>query len=385
MRAILNIAWISLKRLATDKTAAIWMLVVPIVYIFIFGTAFQQQGQPGTPKSHLSVLNQDKGLLSDRLLSNLGVEHLIVDTLTSWPQESFPIRTLVIPDSFTSRLFARQPVTLELRKKADTNPDAELSATLAVRKAYGRLLADLSEWSQSDADSISSVFDIIDNRSPLIQVKTERAGRLKTIPSGFNHQTPATLVMFTMLVLFIYGGTQLLDDKLSGTLRRLQTAPVGFAHLFIGKSLGVVLIGWIQMIILLAAGKVLFKTYYGDAPLALAVLILVFGISVGAIALCIGFLFNTEDKLIGISITSALLLSALGGCWFPLEIAPAWMNQLALFLPSGLAMKAFHRLISYGDGLAGIYPYLIGLLLLAFLFIFLLRWLWYRQLSKSAD
>ncbi len=113
MRAILNIAWISLKRLATDKTAAIWMLVVPIVYIFIFGTAFQQQGQPGTPKSHLSVLNQDKGLLSDRLLSNLGVEHLIVDTLTSWPQESFPIRTLVIPDSFTRRLFARQPVPLE--------------------------------------------------------------------------------------------------------------------------------------------------------------------------------------------------------------------------------------------------------------------------------
>jgi hypothetical protein len=39
------------------------------------------------------------------------------------------------------------------------------------------------------------------------------------------------------------------------------------------------------------------------------------------------------------------------------------MQTIALFLPSGLAMAGFHRLMAYGYGLQEILPYLGGLAL----------------------
>jgi ABC-type multidrug transport system permease subunit len=44
-----------------------------------------------------------------------------------------------------------------------------------------------------------------------------------------------------------------------------------------------------------------------------------------------------------------MILAALGGCWWPIEIAPAWMQSLALALPTGWCMDALHKLVSFGE------------------------------------
>jgi ABC-2 type transport system permease protein len=47
-------------------------------------------------------------------------------------------------------------------------------------------------------------------------------------------------------------------------------------------------------------------------------------------------------------------LAGLGGAMWPIEIVPAWMQQLALFLPSGWAMRGFHDIVTRGLGLQDI-------------------------------
>ena len=47
-------------------------------------------------------------------------------------------------------------------------------------------------------------------------------------------------------------------------------------------------------------------------------------------------------------------MSALGGCWWPLEIVPDTFKTLAHLVPAGWAMDAFHRLISFGGSTADI-------------------------------
>lgn len=42
------------------------------------------------------------------------------------------------------------------------------------------------------------------------------------------------------------------------------------------------------------------------------------------------------------------VLAALGGCWWPIEVTPAWMQSLAGFLPTGIAMDALRRLVNFG-------------------------------------
>ena len=56
------------------------------------------------------------------------------------------------------------------------------------------------------------------------------------------------------------------------------------------------------------------------------------------------------------------VLAALGGCWWPIEITPAWMQKLALALPTGWAMDAMHKLVNFGDGAAAALPHVAVML-----------------------
>jgi ABC-type multidrug transport system permease subunit len=51
----------------------------------------------------------------------------------------------------------------------------------------------------------------------------------------------------------------------------------------------------------------------------------------------------------------------LGGCWWPIEITPQWMQKLQLFLPTGWAMDALHKLISFASGPSSVLPHVVGM------------------------
>ena len=153
--------------------------------------------------------------------------------------------------------------------------------------------------------------------------------------------------------------------------RRIQVGPVHFHELFFGKLLYVALVGLTQMGLLLIIGHFVFGVYYGSSPVSLALLVIIFALAVGSIGLCLGFLIKNDEKLLGIALTAGLGMAALSGCWWPLEVTPVWMQQLANFFPSGLALKAFHQLISYKRGFEAIWPYILGLTAFAAVFMIL--------------
>jgi ABC-type multidrug transport system permease subunit len=58
-----------------------------------------------------------------------------------------------------------------------------------------------------------------------------------------------------------------------------------------------------------------------------------------------------------VGILTTMVLAALGGCWWPIEITPDWMQTLARLLPTGWAMDAMHKLINFGDPAASALPH----------------------------
>ena len=370
MSAVRIIATHSLRILFKDKSALIWMVLMPLLYIFVFGNAFRGESDPSRTRAYLAVYNQDDGYLSRRLFRSLLSENLQIDTLQTLPKKP-PLRLLTIPDTFTVRLLKGQSVRLSLAIQSDANVAGGMTAEIAVRRAYFRLLADLAELGVTGDSLTLTNLQKLDGRTPLIRVHKEYAGRYKKIPSGFYQQIPANVVMFTMLVLFLYAGHSLVEEKKFGLLRRMRVAPVSMTQIYLGKLVGVTLVGLVQVGILLFFGRFLFSVHYGNAPFALLLLVFAFTIAIASIAISLGMAIRNEEKMTGIAIILALALSALSGCWFPLEIAPRWMNVFANFLPSGLAIKGFHTIISYGYGLNAILPYLAGLILYAAFFIFL--------------
>jgi ABC-type multidrug transport system permease subunit len=101
---------------------------------------------------------------------------------------------------------------------------------------------------------------------------------------------------------------------------------------------------------------------------AVLLLLLTWAGLVASLAILLGNLARTEGQAIGLGVISANVLAALGGCWWPIEITPDWMQRLALFLPTGWAMDAMHQLAIFQNGAASALPHVAGMLLAGLLF-----------------
>ena len=343
------------------------MLLVPMLYIFIFGSAFRFESDPSKNKAYLGVLDKDGGFLSHLLIAGIQSQNILIDTLAEEPKEP-PTRMLIIPDSFTVRSLKGEETTLEIVKQQGSNVEAEMAAKMAVRKSYMRLIADLVELKINDQPIDAAHIERLENREPLIKVSSRYAGKHKIIPGGFNQQVPANIVMFTLLIIFLAVGGMIIDEKRSGIIRRINVAPVSFGQLYAGKLAGATLIGVAQIGLLALIGRFVFGVYYGPSPPAFLLLALLFAASVAAIGLTLGMVVQSEEKIIAIGILLAITMSAISGCWWPVEISPPWMATIASLLPSGIALSGFHQLISYGRGVAAILPHLVKLALYTLVF-----------------
>lgn len=176
------------------------------------------------------------------------------------------------------------------------------------------------------------------------------AGKRQKIPSGYDQSAPGVMVMFTLLVLLTTGAVTLVIERRQGLLRRLAATPISSGAIVSGKWASRLILGMVQVAFALAAGALLFKVDWGPSlPTVLLVL-------AGWSALCasagmlLGNLVKSEGQAIGIGVLSANLLAAFGGCWWPVEITPRWMQALAGALPTGWAMDALHQLVNFQAG-----------------------------------
>jgi ABC-type multidrug transport system permease subunit len=81
-----------------------------------------------------------------------------------------------------------------------------------------------------------------------------------------------------------------------------------------------------------------------------------------SLGVLLGSVARTEGQAVGLGVLSANILAALGGCWWPIEVTPMWMQGFARFLPTGAAMDALHQLVSFGSPATAALPHTIALL-----------------------
>ena len=77
--------------------------------------------------------------------------------------------------------------------------------------------------------------------------------------------------------------------------------------------------------------------------------LLIFAWVAGSLGVLAGSLVASEERVAGVCVLSSLLMAALGGCWWPLEVGPPIVKVIALCLPTGWALAALHQLISFGS------------------------------------
>lgn len=168
--------------------------------------------------------------------------------------------------------------------------------------------------------------------------------------AGASHAFSSMAVM--MLLFSVAGaGGALQQERTEGTLTRLQLTPAAGSAVLIGKLISIGLIALAQLVVLFAFGAVVFGVPVLAAPGTLAVISLAWVFLAVGFGLTLAVLCSSAKQVEGLSTLVILVMSAVGGAWFPREITPAWFRTVGGLTPVGWAMDAFHGVLWYGKGL----------------------------------
>jgi len=274
-------------------------------------------------------------------------------------------RSLRLPPGFTARVLAGEPVkvTLTLAEEGLGGDYDRFRVTRAVYTLLAELIVLAKDGSLPQAEALAE----LDRRPRSLTLALESAGPRRSPPRGFEQAVPGTMVMFLLLSMLTSGGVWLVIERHQGILARLAATPMSRGTIVAGKCAARWVLGLLQMAFAMLVGAVFFGVRWGPNWHFIVLLLAFYAGLWAMVGILLGSLARTEQQVIGLGVIAANVLAALGGCWWPLEITPLWAQKLALLLPTGWAMDALHKLVSFGEPARTILPHLAATLVAALL------------------
>ena len=348
----LRILFGDLRRVAKDRWALVWLFIMPLVMAYVFGSAMRGGGPQAT---WIPVIDLNCHPLSALFIEQLRTEGYYIEVKPAADQLELKAKWpygIVIPANFGEDILQGHQVSIPLVKgSAAPEKILEVQSRLLhaiVRFTKGLALADVSHhaWDSSSEMKLKAAL----SRPQLLAVAQRSYHTLRPPPSGFSQSLPGMLVMFVVQMVLTYGGVSLVTDRLGGQLRRVLAAPVGPLEAYSSKVLARMVLGFLQALVLLAAGAVLFKLPLGDHPVFLLPVVLCLAAVAGSMSLVAGVLCRTEKQVILVAIFGTMALSALGGCWWPIEIVPDAFKTMAHCIPTYWAIHGLQSVLYFGRG-----------------------------------
>ena len=371
MKNIFFIAQSDVRAQLRQGSTLLWVFIMPPIFFYFIGTVTGgfTAGTSGGQATPLTIIAENPGFLKNQLDLRLAANDFApewVETLDASDEISRPVRTLTFDDDMSARVLAAQPV--KARYDTDANSLTREFEEIRIQRSIYTVIADIVVADATAGPLSSEALATINEAPRLWLLDISTAGKRQDVPRGFQQAVPGILVMFTLLVLLTSSSTMLVQERLQGLLRRLASAPISRAELLAGKWEGRMVLAAIQVTAALVFGTFLFKMDWGPD---LAMVILVLAVWAGFCAsagLWLGTVAKTEAQASGLGVLAANLLAALGGCWWPIEVTPEWMQLVQKAMPTGWTMDALHKLISFQAGPASVVPNVLLLVLAAVVF-----------------
>jgi ABC-2 type transport system permease protein len=399
LKKIWHLAWNDIKIYFESPSTLIFFLVLPVVFTAVVGAGLRGSYTPpdssGDNRFPVLVVDQDESDLSSVLLERMAASQVIRPVVRPrseaerlFEEENVPA-LLTIPQAFGDRLLAGEPVDLSLQSaEGDSRALAVEQAVSGAAYEVGTATA-IAHTSVEEASAIEPFSDG-DARQAYFQASLELAlERLADPPAmvtvtqapeattnlgtSFDQSSAGQLVTWVLITL-IGVAEWFLIEREGGTLRRLLVTPTTKGTLLTGKVVGRLLLGLVQMVILVVIGGTVFGVNWGRSPAALAVMLLAFGLAAVGLGTLVGALAKSRGQADGLVTMLSMLLAALGGAWWPLEVTPPAYRVVVKVLPTTWAMMGFKDVIIRGQGVGGILTE--AGVLLGFAAVFFVAGLW---------
>jgi ABC-2 type transport system permease protein len=385
---ILNLARKDLFQILKDWKSGLFLLVMPVLFTLFFGFVMGSASNPNSDKDlrlPVGMIDRDGGSPSTgsgQALA-LSLEKLLEDSEVIRPvmldeEEAGQVNQMVedgnlavaviIPSGYTSQLLADQPVMLDVI--VNQNQPAGQTAFRALETVTGRLMgaveaahislgaaeaqAGFTDDSMRQAylqNSLAAAVSAWEEPPLTVEVVKATGDTLSgiTASSGFSQASSGMMVQFAIFGLITAAMVLVLERK-SRTLQRLLTSPINRVEVIAGHTLAMFLVVFSQQVILVLLGQFVFGVNYFRQPLAVLLMITVLALWAASLGLLISAISRKEDQVITLSLIAMFVFAAMGGAWFPLEVAGKTFATIGHLMPTAWAMDGFQNILMRGLG-----------------------------------
>lgn len=329
-----TIAKLELTLALRDREAVIWSLIAPIAMAAIFGAMFAGEDAPAPTRVTI-----DAGINPPVIAG--GFETLL-------EQRGFVVGDsgirVQLPDSLLDRMLDGRGATARVVKKDE--PDTRAMAVSAAVREIMYVFAFRAGRIKGVAES-----DSIQSLGPpgTLVVHASTLGAAPRIPSGKEHTLPSMLIMFIMFQLTTFFMVLWVDDLRTGKTKRITMSPTRTRDILAGNVVARLLWAGLQVAVILGVGSLVLGVRLDVPVVNFAVVIAAYMLAATALGLLLATCFKTSEKANAAGVIVGLMMAALGGCWWPLEIVPGAMRAVALLLPTGQAMDAIGEMTALGS------------------------------------
>lgn len=355
-----------------DRLAALFTLVLPVIFTIFLGLIFSNVADSDLP---LALADADGSPAAQQLVQRLGESPLLDLAIMEASEVDDAVHSqevaagLVIPEGFGAALESGQPTSLTFIS-VQTSSGAQ-SVRQAVETVVSRLEVTMVA-ARTAAEQVATRADITLDDSLLASARSLSEAQLSAPAAvveatdsgettqgaalGFDQSSSGSMVNWVLFSLLGITTTMVFERR-HGLLRRLSTAGITGAQIMGGKMLAMLIITFLQQLLLVLLGQFAFGVDYFNSPLALLLTMVSLSVLAASFGLLICVVFRSEQAVIATTVISAQLLAALGGAWFPLEITGEGFIRVAHILPSAWVMDSLHGIILRDWGITEVlYP-----------------------------
>jgi ABC-2 type transport system permease protein len=352
-------AKIAIRRAFRDKTAIFFIILFPLIFLFIFGGLFSKDNDVSF---RVALVNQSSSQYAKQFVQAAGSEKALkidkdADTLDKAKEKmkrSQLDATIVLPSDFGVNSTGKPYPTGE----------AKVIYTQNSQEA-GQTLASILKEQFSQINS-----KLVKTETPFTVTSEQTNDKsLKRFDYTF-----AGLVGFAIIGLGIFGPVNVFPElKKQGVLRRLKTTPLKVWQFFISNVLSQTVVGLISIAIMLLVAMTFFHLRLVGNIFELAIFISISITMILGIGLAIGGWASNERQAAPLSNIVVFPMMFLSGTFFPRFLMPEWLQHLSNFLPltpiiDGIRLIATEgqHLVDLGPQLALIFGWMIVIYLIAF-------------------
>lgn len=390
LRQIWAITEKELKLWAQERSQWLLVFLTPLVFIAIMGSVF---GSGGAPAVAVYLVNEDTGRVGKQVVDALeDTRTLAVETLASRAEadrrvgDGERMAAIIVPSGLSAAAVTDAGATIEVivdpareqsagmvlgQVQAATAPllvDAEV--TRGVHKAFntapellgisatgvvssGLDLVAVEKFLTAALKGVvaSQVQDALED--PLVGVAAQPAAETTSSarPTIYDYLVPGYTAFFAFFLMGMMADT-LLAERVSGTLRRMFSMPVGRAGFLLGKSVPYALIAILQIVVVMGVSSVAFAFDLGQSPPAFALMAVASGVSVAGLGAMIAVLVRTEGQANSLPNLLTIGMAVVSGAMFPTIRVPV----LEWFTPQYWIVQGFLKVTALDAGLAQIAP-----------------------------